>query len=56
MKPILIGIVAALFFSFTFVLNRSMELAGDAWVWSAAIRFFFMLPIFLFPAASLGSA
>lgn len=47
MRPILIGLAAALFFSFTFILNRSMELAGDAWVWSAALRFFFMLPIFL---------
>lgn len=46
MRPILIGVLAAFFFSFTFVLNRSMELAGDAWVWSATIRFFFMLPIF----------
>lgn len=46
MRPILIGILAAFFFSFTFILNRSMELAGDAWVWSASIRFFFMLPIF----------
>lgn len=45
MRPILIGVLAALFFSFTFVLNRSMELAGDAWVWSATIRFFFMLPM-----------
>ncbi len=46
MRPILIGMLAALFFSFTFILNRSMELAGDAWIWSAALRFFFMLPLF----------
>lgn len=45
MRPILIGLLAALFFSFTFVLNRSMELAGGSWVWSASLRFFFMLPI-----------
>lgn len=45
LRPILIGLLAALFFSFTFILNRSMELAGGSWVWSASLRFFFMLPI-----------
>lgn len=45
MRPILIGLLAALFFSFTFVLNRSMEIGGGSWVWSASLRFFFMLPI-----------
>jgi len=45
MKAILIGILAALFFSVTFILNRSMELDGGSWVWSASFRFMFMLPI-----------
>src|SRR5699024_5438438 len=45
MKAILIGILAALFFSVTFILNRSMELEGGSWVWSASFRFMFMLPI-----------
>lgn len=45
MRPIFFGLLAALFFSFTFILNRSMELAGGSWVWSASLRFFFMLPI-----------
>lgn len=45
MRPILIGLLAALFFSFTFIFNRSMELGGGSWVWSASIRFFFMLPM-----------
>lgn len=45
MKAILIGIIAALFFSVTFVLNRSMELEGGSWVWSASLRYLFMLPI-----------
>ena len=45
MRPIIFGLLAALFFSFTFILNRSMELAGGSWVWSASLRFFFMLPI-----------
>lgn len=45
MKAILLGILAALFFSVTFILNRSMELEGGSWVWSASLRFMFMLPI-----------
>ncbi|WP_010650243.1 multidrug resistance efflux transporter family protein [Oceanobacillus massiliensis] len=45
MKAILIGILGALFFSVTFVLNRSMELDGGSWVWSASLRYIFMLPI-----------
>ncbi|MGJ9459251.1 DMT family transporter [Oceanobacillus sp. CF4.6] len=45
MKAILIGIIAALFFSVTFVLNRSMELEGGSWAWSASLRYIFMLPI-----------
>ena len=47
MKEIAIGIVAALFFAFTFILNHSMELDGGSWLWSASLRYFFMLP-FLF--------
>lgn len=47
MRAVLLGICSALFFAFTFVLNRSMELGGGNWLWSASLRFFFMLP-FLF--------
>jgi len=47
MRPIIIGIFSAFFFAFTFILNRSMELAGGSWVWSASLRYFFMVP-FLF--------
>src|SRR5690625_7335150 len=45
MKAILIGILAALFFSVTFILKRSMELDGGCCVWCALFRFMFMLPI-----------
>ncbi|MGG0794019.1 multidrug resistance efflux transporter family protein [Brevibacillus laterosporus] len=48
MRPIWIGIISSFFFAFTFVLNRSMELAGGSWMWSAALRFIFMLPPLLF--------
>ena len=40
------GSLAALFFSSTFVLNRAMSLQGGHWVWTASLRFGFML-IFL---------
>ncbi|PLR79900.1 hypothetical protein CVD25_13225 [Bacillus canaveralius] len=47
MRPILLGIFAAFFFSVTFVLNRSMELSGGSWIWSASLRFIFMVPFLL---------
>ncbi|MFD2042872.1 multidrug resistance efflux transporter family protein [Ornithinibacillus salinisoli] len=47
MKAILIGLISALFFSVTFVLNRSMELDGGSWIWSSSLRFIFMLPMLL---------
>ncbi|OZM56601.1 hypothetical protein CIB95_10270 [Lottiidibacillus patelloidae] len=47
MKDIVIGILASMFFAVTFILNRSMDLAGGSWIWSSSLRFFFMLP-FLF--------
>lgn len=37
------GILAGLFFSSTFVLNRLMSLEGGHWLWSAALRYFFMV-------------
>ncbi|WP_027721654.1 DMT family transporter [Maridesulfovibrio zosterae] len=45
MRIILTGIFAALFFSTTFVLNRAMSLDGGHWVWSASLRYFWMLAI-----------
>jgi drug/metabolite transporter (DMT)-like permease len=47
MGPILIGILSAFFFAFTFILNQSMELAGGSWIWSASLRYFFMVPFLL---------
>jgi drug/metabolite transporter (DMT)-like permease len=47
MKEIALGILASMFFSVTFILNRSMDLAGGSWMWSSSLRFLFMLP-FLF--------
>ena len=40
---IALGLLSGLFFSSTFVLNRLMSLGGGHWVWSASLRYVFML-------------
>ncbi|WP_046214289.1 DMT family transporter [Paenibacillus wulumuqiensis] len=45
MKAVLIGVMAAFFFASSFVLNRSMEVGGGHWIWSSALRYFFMVPL-----------
>lgn len=45
-RQVALGILAALFFSSTFILNRAMSLAGGHWAWTASLRFGYML-IFL---------
>ena len=47
MKPIILGVLAAIFFAVTFILNRAMDLAGGSWIWSASLRYFFMVPFLL---------
>jgi drug/metabolite transporter (DMT)-like permease len=47
LKSIIIGICASFFFAFTFVLNASMELSGGSWIWSASLRYIFMIPFLL---------
>ncbi|MCQ2008467.1 MAG: multidrug resistance efflux transporter family protein [Sporolactobacillus sp.] len=44
MKAILLGVSAAFFFAAAFIFNHSMELSGGSWIWSGALRYFFMLP------------
>ncbi|MGN0371865.1 MAG: multidrug resistance efflux transporter family protein [Enterocloster sp.] len=44
-KALFLGILASFFFAFTFILNRSMNLAGGCWLWSASLRYLFTLPI-----------
>jgi drug/metabolite transporter (DMT)-like permease len=48
LRPIFLGIYAAFFFAFTFILNRAMELSGGSWIWSASLRYTFMVPFLLF--------
>ncbi|MFC7063309.1 multidrug resistance efflux transporter family protein [Halobacillus seohaensis] len=47
MIELFIGILASMFFAVTFILNRSMDLAGGSWMWSSSLRFLFMLPFLL---------
>ncbi|MDO5293906.1 MAG: multidrug resistance efflux transporter family protein [bacterium] len=57
-KALLYGIISSLFFAATFVLNSSMNLSGGYWMWSASLRYFFMLLIlfaFLWKTKRLGT-
>ena len=46
-RGLALGLLASFFFAFTFVLNRSMDLGGGYWGWSAALRYLFTLPLLL---------
>lgn len=42
-----VSLLAALFFTTTYVLNRAIANGGGHWAWSAALRYFFTLPLLL---------
>lgn len=44
---ICLGLLSALFFAVTFVFNRLMSVEGGHWIWSASLRFFWMVPFLL---------
>lgn len=44
---IVLGLLSSLFFAFTFIINRKLSITGGSWVWSASLRFYWMLPFFL---------
>lgn len=44
-KALFLGIAGSFFFAFTFILNRSMNLSGGYWLWSACLRYLFTLPM-----------
>ena len=50
------GLLAALFFSSTFILNRAMSLEGGHWVWSAALRYFWMTAFLIIGPLMIGRA
>ncbi|MFK0294261.1 multidrug resistance efflux transporter family protein [Streptomyces sp. NPDC090442] len=41
--PMCLGVLAAACFATTFVLNRTMSLAGGSWMWTASLRYLFMV-------------
>jgi len=55
LRPVFLGILAALFFSSTYVLNSRMSLAGGSWMWTASLRYLFMLPLLLVVTARGGN-
>lgn len=44
-RAFVLGLLASLFFAVTFVLNRQMGVVGGHWLWTASLRFFYMLPM-----------
>lgn len=54
MRPLLLGVLAALFFASTFVLNESMQVGGGSWAYSASLRFLFMIPLLMVVVAVRG--
>lgn len=44
-KALFFGILSSAFFAFTFILNRSMNLAGGFWMWNAPLRYLLTLPM-----------
>lgn len=56
LRLVLTGIVAALFFSSTFVLNRAMSLEGGHWLWTASLRYAWMLILLFIWLAVTGRA
>jgi len=42
---VLAGVLASAFFSLTFIINQSLSLAHTSWQWTAALRYFFMVPL-----------
>ena len=45
-KAMFLGILSSFFFAFTFLLNRSVNLEGGDFMWSASLRYIITLPIF----------
>ena len=43
LKLISLGVLSGAFFSTTFILNEAMSLEGGHWVWSASLRYLFMM-------------
>ena len=47
-KAFILWLIASLFFALTFILNRYMNISWGSRLWTASLRFIFMLPILTF--------
>jgi len=45
--PIVVGVLAAVCFSVTFVVNRALALHAGHWAWSGSLRYFLSVPMLL---------
>ncbi|MBB2932280.1 multidrug resistance efflux transporter family protein [Paraburkholderia silvatlantica] len=45
LMAVALGVLAAALFSSTFFLNRFISTVGGRWQWTAALRFFYMVPV-----------
>ena len=45
MRAILYGLLASCLFSTAFIFTRAIQVDGGNWMWSAALRFFWMVPL-----------
>lgn len=54
-KALAMGIASSVLFSSTYIVNDSMSLAGCSWIWSASLRFLFMLVLLILPVCLRGN-
>jgi len=47
LAAVAIALLAALFFTFTYVLNRAIATDGGHWAWTASLRYLLTLPMLL---------
>ena len=47
LAAVLIALASALFFTFTYVLNRATATGGGHWAWTACLRYFITLPLMI---------
>ncbi|WP_062308324.1 DMT family transporter [Alicyclobacillus sendaiensis] len=44
-RPLVLGLMASLFFAVTFVANEAVSRTGGSWAWNAPLRYFLTLPV-----------
>ena len=54
LSAVVLGLASALFFTFTYVLNRGMAVDGGHWAWTASLRYLLTLPMLLLVLPKMG--